>query len=82
MKGPNLISPEVVEFVNYPAGHNEGFPDTFKQLFRKIYEYIKEGHSREKESQFPTFVDGHKEVVLCEGILKSSQEKQWIKIEY
>lgn len=81
MRDPNLMSPEAIEFANYPGGHNEGFPDTFKQLFRKMYESIKEGYSREKESQFPTFMDGHKEVVLCEGILKSSQEKQWIEID-
>ncbi len=81
MKGPNLIFPEAVEFANYPGGHNEGFPDTFKQLFRKVYECVKGNYKRE-EPQFPTFRDGHKEVVLCEGILKSSQKKQWIKIEY
>lgn len=81
MKDPNLIYPEVAEFANYPGGHNEAFPDTFKQLFRKIYESIKEGRSKGPKRQFPTFVDGHKEVVLCESILKSSQKKQWIKIE-
>lgn len=81
MKDPNLIFPEAVEFANYPGGHNEGFPDTFKQLFRKVYECVKGNFGRE-EPQFPTFRDGHKEVVLCEGILKSWQEKQWIKIEY
>ncbi len=81
LKDPNLISPQAVEFANYPGGHNEGFPDTFKQLFRKVYECVK-GNFRREEPQFATFKDGHKEVVLCEGILKSSQEKQWIKIEY
>jgi len=82
MRDPNLISSEVSEFVNYPAGHNEGFPDTFKQLFRKVYEYIQDGHSKEGELQFPTFVDGHKEVVLCENILKSSQKGEWVNIQY
>ena len=81
MKGPNLIFPEAVEFANYPGGHNEGFPDTFKQLFRKVYECVK-GNFKREEPQFPTFTDGHKEVVLCEGILKSSQEKQWVRIQY
>ena len=76
-----MISPQAVEFANYPGGHNEGFPDTFKQLFRKVYECVK-GNFKREEPQFPTFRDGHKEVVLCEGILKSWQEKQWIKIEY
>ncbi len=81
MKDPNLVSPEAAEFMDYPGGHNEGFPDTFKQLFRKVYGCIK-GDCEREESQFPTFVDGHKEVVLCEGILKSSQRRQWVKVEY
>jgi len=80
IKDPNLICPEVIEFANYPGGHNEGFPDTFKQLFRKVYGYIQE-ERRDLKPQFPTFMDGHKEVVLCESILKSSQKSQWIKVE-
>ena len=59
MKDPNLIYSQLVEFANYPGGRNESFPYTFKQLFRKVCEYIKEEHSGGKESQFPTFVDGH-----------------------
>ena len=30
---------------NYPGGHNEGFPDTFKQLFRAFYELHREGRT-------------------------------------
>lgn len=82
MKDPNLIYPEVAEFANYPGGHNEGYPDTFKQLFRKVYESIKEGRSKGSEPQFPTFVDGHKQVILCESILKSSQKGQWTKVPH
>ncbi len=81
MKDPNLISPETAEFVDYPGGHNEGFPDTFKQLFKKVYECVK-GDCKREGPQFPTFVDGHREVILCEGILKSSQRRQWVKVEY
>ena len=79
---PNLIYPETVEFANYPGGHNEGFPDSFKQMFKKVYRYIKDGHSRNLAPQFPTFADGHREVILCESILRSSEKKQWTKVEY
>jgi tRNA(Leu) C34 or U34 (ribose-2'-O)-methylase TrmL len=30
-------------FANYPGGHNEGFPDAFKQCFRAFYNYIAAG---------------------------------------
>jgi len=29
---------------------------------------------------FPTFAEGHKEIVLCEAILKSHQQQQWVEI--
>jgi hypothetical protein len=29
---------------------------------------------------FPTFADGHREVVLCEAILRSHQERRWVDV--
>ena len=43
LKDPSLLSPEAQETVSYPGGHNEGFPDTFKQLYAKVYNYIFSG---------------------------------------
>ena len=40
VRDPALLQPTVRPFANYPGGHNEGFPDTFKQLFRAVYEHI------------------------------------------
>src|SRR5262249_45908160 len=31
LRDPALLQPNVRRFANYPGGHNEGFPDTFKQ---------------------------------------------------
>jgi predicted dehydrogenase len=78
-RDPALLHPSVRRFTNYPGGHNEGFPDTFKQLFRDVYDYIEAGDMRAPRS-FPTFRDGHKEVVLCEAILRSHREGRWIEV--
>src|SRR5207302_7549094 len=43
MRDPALLHAAVRSFANYPGGHNEGFPDTFKQLFRAVYSYIDAG---------------------------------------
>jgi predicted dehydrogenase len=68
---------EVRPLANYPGGHQEGFPDTFKQLYRAIYQDVQSG----KPSAAPlyaTFEDGRREVVLCEAILKSYRTNSWI----
>lgn len=79
LRDPSLLSPEARSFAHYPGGHNEGFPDTFKQLYRDFYGYIAAGDMTTPRS-FPTFEDGHKEIVLCERILESHRCRQWVKV--
>lgn len=79
MKDPSLLSPEALSTVSYPGGHNEGFPDTFKQLYNKVYSYIQAGDF-DVEPNFPTFADGHYEQVLCEAIETSAREGRWIEV--
>jgi len=79
LRDPALLHPAVRRFANYPGGHNEGFPDTFKQLFRAVYEYIEAG-DWQAPRPFPTFQDGHREVVLCEAILQSHRLRRWVEV--
>jgi predicted dehydrogenase len=79
MKDPSLLSPEGVATASYPGGHNEGFPDTFKQLYNKVYNYILAGDFT-AEPDFPTFADGHYEQVLCEAIERSAREAGWVQV--
>ncbi len=77
MRDPSLVSEFPRRFINYPGGHNEGFPDTFKQCFRAFYDTILSGDFT-TEPLYPTFESGHHEVHLCEAILKSHREQRWI----
>jgi predicted dehydrogenase len=79
VRDPALLHQAVRPFANYPGGHNEGFPDTFKQLFRAVYDYIDRGDFQAPRP-FPTFAEGHREVVLCEAILRSHRERRWVEI--
>jgi len=79
LKDPSLLSPEARATASYPGGHNEGFPDTFKQLYKKVYDYILAGDYSRKPD-FPTFADGHYEMLLCEAIERSAKEKAWVKV--
>ncbi|HET9909509.1 MAG TPA: Gfo/Idh/MocA family oxidoreductase [Anaerolineales bacterium] len=80
LKDPSLLSPEARAVTSYPGGHNEGFPDTFKQLYAKVYDYIISGDYT-KTPDFPTFADGHYEMQLCEAIERSAREKTWVKVK-
>ena len=40
MRDPSLVYPECTDLIDYPGGHNEGFTDSFKQLFQEGYGYI------------------------------------------
>ena len=79
LRDPALLHPAARAHANYPGGHNEGFPDTFKQLFRAIYGYLDRGDFH-APCPFPTFADGHREIVLCQAILQSQRERAWIKV--
>jgi predicted dehydrogenase len=78
MKDPSLLAPEVRQIVSYPGGHTEGFPDTFKQLAGKVYRYLRAGDMDAKPN-FPTFADGHYEMLLCEAVERSVKERRWVK---
>lgn len=77
IKDPSLMSENGRFFASQPGGHAEGFPDTFKQLYRAVYGYIERGDFSAPQN-FPTFEDGHQEVVLCEAIARSNQERGWV----
>lgn len=80
LRDPALLSAPARDYVSYPGGHNEGFPDTFKQCFRDFYRYIEAGDFAAPPT-FPTFADGHREIVLCEAILLSHRQQRWVTVE-
>jgi predicted dehydrogenase len=80
MKDPSLIYPEARSIAAYPGGHNEGFADTSKHLFRDVYDYILAG-DMQAEPKFPTFYAGYREVVLCDAIVESARTGRWVKVQ-
>jgi predicted dehydrogenase len=80
IRDPSLLSANARRHADYPGGHNEGFPDTFKHLFRAFYGYIAAGDFA-APAPFPSFAEGHHEVVLCEAVLKSHRERRWVRLE-
>ena len=83
LKDPSLLSPEARLITSYPGGHNEGFPDTFKQLCTRVYAYIRNedyAASPSAAPDFPTFADGHYELLLCDAIERSAKDQRWVEV--
>lgn len=79
LRDPALAYPEARDIMSFPGGHNEGFPDTSKQLFKEVYQAVAAGRQPANPS-YPTFADGYRELLICERILESTRKQAWVKI--
>ena len=64
---------------DYPPGHAQGFPDTFKALYRNVYAAVAAGGPPE-QPDYPTFVDGHEEALIGDAIARSHAEQRWVDV--
>lgn len=77
VKDPSILDKGTGGVISYPGGHVEGFADTFKQNFKKIYAAI----AGATPEDYATFEDGRREMLLCEKIVQSARERRWVSIE-
>lgn len=80
IRDPSLAYPSAASIMTLPGGHNEGFADTSKQLFKEVYEYILQG-DLSVAAPFPTFENGLYEAKLCDAIVKSCASRSWIAVD-
>jgi predicted dehydrogenase len=63
-----------------PGGHVEGFADTFKALYRAVYADVLTGGPA-AEPAYPTFADGHDEMLVCEAVARSAADDRWTAVQ-
>lgn len=78
-KDPALLSAAARALTSYPGGHQEGYPDTFRHLFSEVYDYIARGDFSAPRD-FPTFEDGHREMLYCDALIESSRTGRWVEL--
>ena len=74
-----LMHPAAAGRTHLPVAHAEGFADTFRELYRAVYADVARGGPAD-EPEYPTFVAGHAENVLCEAVARSSREQRWVEV--
>jgi predicted dehydrogenase len=79
-KDPSIMEPAGVAASGYPAGHVEGYPDTFRALFAAVYRDVAAG-APSAAPGYPTFADGHDAMAVCDAVAESARTGTWTKVE-
>ena len=77
-RDPSLMNQSGAAASYLPGGHVEGFADTFRGLYNAVYQAVLEG--KQAKDRYPTFADGHDEVVVCEAVERSAREGTRVEI--
>lgn len=78
-KDPGLLSPLARSAIDYPGGHVEGYPDTFKQAFRAMYAAIEAGDAGKHD--FADFEDGMRKMAIVDAAIRSAKQGGWVKVD-
>jgi predicted dehydrogenase len=79
LRNPALLDADARRRTSLPAGHAEGFGETFKELYRAVYTAVADGGPPD-EPDYPTFRDGHLENLLGEAVARSSRDQRWVEV--
>jgi predicted dehydrogenase len=80
LKNPALMGPSGRAATVLPGGHVEGFADTFGAHFRAVYADVVAGATSSSPG-YPTFADGHDEMLVGDAIARSAREGRWVDVD-
>jgi predicted dehydrogenase len=78
LRDPAILNDEGRRAASLPGGHAEGFADTFRALYEAVYAAVAAGKPGDG---YPTFADGHDEMLVCDAVARSSRESRWVEVE-
>ena len=80
LRNPALMGPAGRAASALPAGHVEGFADTFGALFRAIYADVARG-APSPRPPYATFADGHDEMLVGDAVAESARLGRWVAVD-
>jgi predicted dehydrogenase len=80
IRNPALMNDAGQAAAALPGGHVEGFFDTFCAHFRAVYADVVAGR-RSSSPGYPTFADGHDEMLVGDAIARSAREGRWVDVD-
>jgi predicted dehydrogenase len=80
LRDPALLTPAAAAAATVPGGHAEGFENTFRELYRRVYRAVAAGGTPDAPD-YPTFADGHEEALIGDAIAASARAGRWVSVE-
>jgi predicted dehydrogenase len=80
IRNPALMNDAGQAAAALPGGHVEGFFDTFCAHFRAVYSDVVAGRPSSSPG-YPTFADGHDEMLVGDAIARSAREGRWVDVD-
>ena len=79
---PSLMLGEAAASAHFPGGHNEGWPDAFKNMMLSFYQAVRAGEMPPASSRrFASFYEGADVMYIVDAIVKSHQQQRWVQVE-
>jgi len=69
-------------YLDTPGAYREGFSDTFRMFFNRVYRDIARRPEERGEADYPTFAAGHAGLIVHEAIMQSVTEKRWADVDW
>ena len=80
MRDPAQLQGAARRSTRLPAGHGEGFGDTFVALFSAIYADVVNGGPAERPD-YPSLSDGHEALLIGDAITESAATGRWSTVQ-
>ena len=75
-RGPDTFSEPAAAYARLPAGHPQGYQDSFTAFVTDVYAAIG-GH---KPDGLPVFADGLRAAVLTAAVVESARNETWVEV--
>jgi predicted dehydrogenase len=83
LKDPTLLDPSVRPYAALPGGHNEAWPDAFRNLMRNVLTFIAEGRDPASADGdlFQTFETGYRVAAIVDAVIRSQEQgSRWVEV--
>jgi predicted dehydrogenase len=75
-RGPDTFTEPAAAYARLPAGHPQGYQDSFTAFVTDVYRAI----GGQKPDGLPTFTDGLRAAVLTAAVVESAAQSSWVEV--
>ncbi len=76
LRGPDTLRPDAAHYATLPAGHPQGYQDSFNAFVADTYDAVG-GH---EPDGLPTFADGSRAASVTAAVVQSARSHTWVEV--